>query len=137
MAKIKIASFARMFDVQNQDFIRHQQQLGTTHPARLLASLMMVRSYAETVPANGEAINKALQRVGSDVGNLAKDVDVLGQVYPHMLQDFTIVGDSVIDMPAIPETHQRRFKRLGRFLEMVVDFHRYGKCAKWEKNPQL
>lgn len=137
MAKIKVMYFARMFDVQNQDFIRHQQQLGTTHPARLLASLMMVRSYAEMVPANGEAINKALQRVGSDVGNLAKDVDALGQVYPNLLQAFTIDGDSAIDMSTIPVTHQRRFKRLGRFLEMVADFHRYGKCAKWEKNPQI
>lgn len=113
------------------------RQKQVTHPIRILASIMMTTAYGVYTPVNGEAINRAMQRIGASAPTLADDVYIFASKYNNLLSDFVINGNGCVVSANMSEDDKFRFARIDRFLEMVVDFDRYGKCAKWEKRPTL
>ena len=64
------------------------QQKQVTHPIRILAAIMMTTAYGVYTPVNGEAINRAMQRIGSSAPTLADDVYIIASKYNNLLSDW-------------------------------------------------
>lgn len=138
MRNERINKILECFNVIDAEMIRKElRQKHITHPIRILAAIMMNAACGTFTPVNGEAINRAMQRIGSSAPVLADDVYAIVDKYGNLLSDFVINGNGCVVTANMPEADKVRFARIDRFLEMVVDFDRYGKCAKWEKRPTL